>query len=304
MTDESIFVSLERRMKCGVGKCGHCQINGLYACLDGPVFNYADLAACRRRSRWASREWPSSISPAAKAASSRSSTWRRRSSTCSTVVEPVEWREAMSDQSDEYDIAIIEGSITRPEDEERLKEIRARAKVLVALGACATIGGVNKLKNNFDLDEVKRVRLRRRPPTMPHLATAPTKAVDEVVKVDFDDPRLPDRRARSSRYIVRCLAIGHDAGHPQLSRLRRVQDARERSAATSTTRSAWASITRAGCNAPCPAGGFWCFGCRGLVDDPNVNAAKDVMEQYGKTVDDLQSRDASSSTASRSPTDA
>ncbi|HEY3417970.1 MAG TPA: FAD/NAD(P)-binding protein [Armatimonadota bacterium] len=41
---EHIYVSLERRMKCGVGKCGHCQINGLYTCLDGPVFNYSRLA--------------------------------------------------------------------------------------------------------------------------------------------------------------------------------------------------------------------------------------------------------------------
>lgn len=41
--DQNIWVSLERRMKCGVGKCGHCQINGLYACMDGPVFNYADI---------------------------------------------------------------------------------------------------------------------------------------------------------------------------------------------------------------------------------------------------------------------
>lgn len=41
--DENIIVSLERRMKCGVGKCGHCQINGVYVCLEGPVFNYADV---------------------------------------------------------------------------------------------------------------------------------------------------------------------------------------------------------------------------------------------------------------------
>lgn len=41
--DQSIFVSLERRMKCGIGKCGHCQIGGLYACTDGPVFNYGDI---------------------------------------------------------------------------------------------------------------------------------------------------------------------------------------------------------------------------------------------------------------------
>ena len=43
MPDENIIVSLERRMKCGVGKCGHCQINGVYVCLEGPVFNYADI---------------------------------------------------------------------------------------------------------------------------------------------------------------------------------------------------------------------------------------------------------------------
>ncbi len=41
--DENIIVSLERRMKCGVGKCGHCQINGIYVCLEGPVFNYSDI---------------------------------------------------------------------------------------------------------------------------------------------------------------------------------------------------------------------------------------------------------------------
>ncbi len=43
----NVYCSLERRMKCGLGKCGHCQINDLYACLDGPVFNYGDLVGTR-----------------------------------------------------------------------------------------------------------------------------------------------------------------------------------------------------------------------------------------------------------------
>jgi NAD(P)H-flavin reductase len=43
LSGENVYVSLERRMKCGVGKCGHCQINGLYTCIDGPVFRYADV---------------------------------------------------------------------------------------------------------------------------------------------------------------------------------------------------------------------------------------------------------------------
>lgn len=41
---DNIYVNLERRMKCGVGKCGHCQINNLYVCQDGPVFRWSDLA--------------------------------------------------------------------------------------------------------------------------------------------------------------------------------------------------------------------------------------------------------------------
>jgi sulfite reductase subunit B len=44
LPEEHVYVSLERRMKCGVGKCGHCQINGLYTCMDGPVFKYSDVA--------------------------------------------------------------------------------------------------------------------------------------------------------------------------------------------------------------------------------------------------------------------
>ncbi len=41
--EENIYMSLERRMKCGVGKCGHCQINESYVCQDGPVYNYKDI---------------------------------------------------------------------------------------------------------------------------------------------------------------------------------------------------------------------------------------------------------------------
>ena len=43
LRDEQIYVSLERKMKCGVGKCGHCQINNIYVCQEGPVFNYGKI---------------------------------------------------------------------------------------------------------------------------------------------------------------------------------------------------------------------------------------------------------------------
>ena len=44
VSHDNIFLNLERKMKCGVGKCGHCQINDVYCCMDGPVFRYSDLA--------------------------------------------------------------------------------------------------------------------------------------------------------------------------------------------------------------------------------------------------------------------
>ena len=47
LAEDSIWMSLERRMKCGVGKCGHCQINGSYVCQDGPVYHYPDIRSLR-----------------------------------------------------------------------------------------------------------------------------------------------------------------------------------------------------------------------------------------------------------------
>jgi coenzyme F420-reducing hydrogenase gamma subunit len=72
------------------------------------------------------------------------------------AVDVVSFREAMKEHSDDYDIAFVEGSITRRSDEARLKGIRKNAKVLVALGSCATLGGINCIKNFQDLDYVRK----------------------------------------------------------------------------------------------------------------------------------------------------
>jgi coenzyme F420-reducing hydrogenase gamma subunit len=204
-----------------------------------------------------------------------------------TVVNPVEWREAMSDQAQQYDIALIEGSITRPEDERRLVEIRSRAKVLVAMGACATRGGVNRLKNQFDMDEVRQCVYGQHG-SMPHLDTYPTKAAHEVVKVDFKIEGCPMSR-KEFTYIVRCLALGTVPVIPSYPVCVECK-LRETICRYEFNEVCLGVITRAGCNAPCPTGGLWCYGCRGPVDDPNIQAAKDIMDRYGRTVDDLVSR--------------
>ena len=203
------------------------------------------------------------------------------------VADVVEWREAMSEQSHEYDIAIIEGSITRPEDEEKIQIIRSRAKILVALGACATIGGINKLKNNFDLDDVKKC-VYKEDADMPHLETAMTKAVDEVVKVDYKIHGCPIDK-KEFAYVVKCLLLGKKPEIPEYPVCVECK-AQGNICVWERGQICLGPITRAGCGSRCPSVGFRCFGCRGCIDKPNVTAAKDVIEKYGLTVEDLKSK--------------
>jgi coenzyme F420-reducing hydrogenase gamma subunit len=203
------------------------------------------------------------------------------------IVEPVTWREAMTEESEDFDIALIEGSITRPQDEERLKKIREKADVLVALGACATIGGVNRIKNNFDLDEVKEY-VYGVASEMPHLETARTKAAHEVVDVEYKVHQCPMNKDEFA-YIIRCLALGKEPKVPDYPVCVECK--------ANGTVCRWeygevclGVVTRAGCGAPCPSNGLWCFGCRGLAPDNNVPAAQEIMDDYGLTVEDLKEK--------------
>jgi coenzyme F420-reducing hydrogenase gamma subunit len=204
------------------------------------------------------------------------------------VADVVEWREAMSEKSDEYDIALIEGSITRMEDEERLKVIRGKAKVLIALGACAVTGGVNKLKNNFDdFEEVKKC-VYGKAAGKPHLRTAVTKAVGEVVQVDYAVPGCPID-GKEFTYIVRSLLMGKKPEIPEYPVCVECK-ANGNPCLWQYDQVCLGPIIRAGCGARCPSSGFRCFGCRGYIDNPNVEAARDVINRFGLNLDDLKTK--------------
>jgi coenzyme F420-reducing hydrogenase gamma subunit len=199
----------------------------------------------------------------------------------------VEWREAISDRSDEYDVAIIEGSITRQSDEDKVKEIRARATYLIAMGACATSGGVNKLKNNFAIHDVKST-VYGACADMPHLDTFKVKSLEEVVRVDFKVEGCPID-ASELAYVVKCLLSGrtpHLPDYPVCVECKM----KENCCRYDYQEICLGPITRAGCDARCPSNGFWCFGCRGALPDANIDAAKVLMEQHGQTLEDLESK--------------
>jgi sulfhydrogenase subunit delta len=200
-------------------------------------------------------------------------------------VDVVEFREAISQRSKEYDIAFVEGSITRQGDEERLREIRANAAVLVAIGACATIGGINAMKNLQDLAEVRRCVYGE---AASHFDTYPTRPIDAVVKVDAYVHGCPMDREEFLK-VVKALLLGKKPeipNHPVCVECK----AAENVCVYEDGQFCIGPVTRAGCKACCVTQGSICWGCRGFVDDPNTDAQKEVLEKYGLDLKDVMNK--------------
>ncbi len=201
------------------------------------------------------------------------------------LVEVVEFREVYTGKAPAYDVAFIEGSISRPADEARVKDIRSRAKVLVALGACATTGGVNKMKNLWgDLDKVKK-EVYGNDASLPNLETYSTKAVHEVVPVDFKIHGCPITRSEFLR-VVKALVFGTLPDVPDYPVCVECK-MRGNECMFDKGQVCLGPITRAGCDAICPTNNSSCEGCRGAVPNPNKNAMREVLAKNNLTVEDI-----------------
>lgn len=200
-----------------------------------------------------------------------------------SAIEVVNFREAIDDKSDDYDIALIEGSISRPDEVERLKKIRERAKVLVAFGSCACYGGVNRLKNDFAIDEVNRVVYGANAKD-----TMPVRAVKDIVKVDLEIPGCPVSKAEVER-VVQHIALNVPfkfEPYPVCVECKQ----RSTSCLMEKGQLCMGSIARAGCNAPCPAGGLGCWGCRGPAEAANCEEFVAICQRRGFSKREISER--------------
>ena len=199
-----------------------------------------------------------------------------------SVVDIVNFREVSSDRSDDYDIAFIEGSMATPGDVERLQKIRERAQVLIALGACACTGGVNALKNRFPEDENLKIVYGN---SAKFYKTIPAKAVHQIVPVEFSLHGCPANRVEVVS-LIKCLLTGKKfemCHNPVCVECKLAENI----CAFDRGEFCLGPVTRGGCGAICITAGRKCWGCRSLVDDPNVNAEKDLLAKHGLTVNDL-----------------
>ncbi|MBI5756526.1 MAG: NADH:ubiquinone oxidoreductase [Nitrospirae bacterium] len=200
-------------------------------------------------------------------------------------IEFVNFREAISEKGEDYEIAFVEGSITRESEIAELKNIRERAKILIALGTCSHLGGINVLKNFHPQDSwLPSVYGRKDLFT----DTIRTKRIKDVVPVDLVIPGCPIDKGEFLRFVQALLL----RIKPVLPNYPVCVECRTKGNVCLVEEGKWClgSVTRAGCGAICPTYRDSCSGCRGLVSEPNIESLCNILMEKGLTKEDVRDK--------------
>lgn len=198
------------------------------------------------------------------------------------LVDIVRFREIMSEEGEDYDVAVIEGAITTDRDVQRIKKIREKAKVLVTLGACASIGGVNGIKNRFSLELAKQRVYGDKADTVNTIKAMP---VQGVVKADYVIKGCPVYLPEVVN-VFKCLLMAKPYAAPNYPVCVECK-MNENVCRYEKDQECMGTVTAAGCNSWCINNGNRCYGCRGLVSNPASAAQKDILTKYGLKLEEV-----------------
>jgi coenzyme F420-reducing hydrogenase gamma subunit len=198
-------------------------------------------------------------------------------------LEIVNFREISSAASDDYDIAIIDGAVTRNDEVQRIKKIRKQARYLIAAGACSCFGGVNRLKNAVPLSEANKEVYGDMPQD-----TRKVQSIKEVVPVDMEIPGCPISKAEVERVVQHLIweVPYHFPAYPVCFECKQ----RFITCLFDKGQLCLGPVTCGGCEAPCPAGGLACMGCRGPAQAPNYSEFIDLARERGYLDHEIQER--------------
>ncbi len=173
-----------------------------------------------------------------------------------------------------YDVSLVEGSVTTPHDRERIKQIRQQSKVLVTIGACATSGGIQALRNFTDIHELISA-VYASPQYIETLATST--AIAEHVPVDFELRGCPVNKYQLIE-VLQALLLGRQPTLSQESVC--VACKRRGTPCIMVTKGepCMGPVTQDGCGALCPAYHRGCYGCFGPKNTPNTAALADWLK--------------------------
>jgi sulfhydrogenase subunit delta len=180
-----------------------------------------------------------------------------------------------------YDVALVEGSITTPEDAKRIREVRSQARFLVTIGACATAGGIQALRNWGDTAEFMRA-VYARPEYIQTLATST--AIAEHVPVDFELRGCPINKQQLVE-VLKALLAGRRPRTPAHSVC---LDCKRRGTVcvmVATGAPCLGPVTQSGCGALCPAYDRACYGCFGPCQQPNLVSLTGQFRAEGVTTE-------------------
>ena len=178
-----------------------------------------------------------------------------------------------------YDIALVEGSITTHHDAERIQTIRRQCHTLVTIGACATSGGIQALRNWKDVNEFVRY-VYASPDYISTLKMSTP--VAEHVPVDFELRGCPINKLQLVELLSATLA-GRRPNIPTYSVCLECKRHGNVCIAVARGDACVGPVTQAGCGAICPAFGRGCYGCFGPMESPNAVSLADQFERTGKS---------------------
>jgi sulfhydrogenase subunit delta len=200
------------------------------------------------------------------------------------AVEIASFPEASSNMSGgPYDVALVEGSITTPHDAERIKQVRAESGMVVTIGACATAGGVQGLRNFADVGEWTRL-VYASPEYIETLETSTP--ISAHVKVDYELQGCPVDKGQLLEVISAVLA----GRKPSISNQSVCLECKQRMLVcvmVAHGAPCLGPVTHAGCGAICPSFNRGCYGCFGPRESANTASLAREWLRLGATDRDV-----------------
>jgi coenzyme F420-reducing hydrogenase gamma subunit len=186
-------------------------------------------------------------------------------------------------QKGPYDLTLVEGSITTLHDAERIRAVRKESKLLVTIGACATAGGIQALRNFADVRDFTAAVYA----TPEYVAALETSTpISQHVRVDLELRGCPISK---SQLVETLLALLHGR-RPNLPSYSVCLECKRRGTPcvmVAGGRPCLGPVTQAGCGALCPAYQRGCFGCFGPMESPNTAAMCEAWRALGASSPEL-----------------
>lgn len=178
-----------------------------------------------------------------------------------------------------YDLSLVEGSVTTPHDAERIKEVRRLSKVLVTIGACATSGGIQALRNFQNVDDFMRA-VYAHPSYIKTLETST--AIADHVSVDFELRGCPINKSQ----LLEVISAYLQGRAPNVSSQSVCVECKLRGTVcvmVAKGEPCLGPVTHAGCGAICPTYQRGCYSCFGPKETPSTSSLSSRFQAMGLT---------------------